>query len=201
MKIIVIGSTGILGKAITQRINEQGNEVIEASRKGKHVINIEEKDSIERFYQGLDPVDAIICAAGNASFGALYELTDDQIQLGLNSKLLGQVNVCRMGLEHLKPNGVIILTGGMLAYSPWPATSNVAMVNAGIEGFVRAAALECKDNKRITIVHPPLIKETAVAMGMESGNWPPAYDVAQTYLDALNGDVNGAPLFVRGYEA
>lgn len=48
----------------------------------------------------------------------------------------------RKGLSNLWAGGVIIITGGMLAYSPSPQTSLVAKVNAGLEGFAKAAALD-----------------------------------------------------------
>jgi NAD(P)-dependent dehydrogenase (short-subunit alcohol dehydrogenase family) len=200
MKTIIIGSTGTIGKAITSLIREKGNDVIEASRSVENHIDIEIPKSIEEFFSKQDSVDAIICTAGNASFGALNVLTDDQIEIGLKSKLLGQINVVRKGVPKLNPNGVIILTGGMLAYSPWPETSNIATVNAGLEGFTRATALELTEGRRILIVHPPLISETAQAMGMDTTPWPNSLTVANTFVKALDGNANGEALFIDGYE-
>jgi NAD(P)-dependent dehydrogenase (short-subunit alcohol dehydrogenase family) len=145
-------------------------------------------------------VDAIISAAGNASFGPLYEMSDEQIELGLKSKLMGQVNLVRKGLNKLNPGGIIILTGGIFAHKPWPQTSNIAMVNAGLEGFVRAAALELQDGKRVAIIHPPLVRETAKAMGMETEPWPSAAKVAETYMKTLASESGEIPIFVAGYK-
>lgn len=126
--------------------------------------------------------NSIICVAGNASFGKLSDLNEEQINLGIRSKLLGQVHLVKRRIQKLKPGGVIILTGGMLAFTPWPETSNVAMVNAGLEGFVKAVTLELDQEQRVVIVHPPLISETASAMGMDSDPWPTAQTVAETYI-------------------
>lgn len=200
MKAIVIGATGTIGKAVTSLFREKGHEVVAASRSSEYPVDIDQPASIDQFYSKLDAVDAIICAAGNASFGALKNLTDEQIALGLHSKLLGQINVARKGIAKLKPNGVIVLTGGMLAYTPWPETTNIAAVNAGVEGFTKAAALELEEGKRILIVHPPFVRETAQAMGMEASPWPGAATVAATYLKAVEGNANGEVVFVEGYQ-
>ncbi len=105
----------------------------------------------------------------------------------------------RKGFSALKPGGVFVLTGGMLAYSPWPGTAAVALVNAGLEGFARAAALDLDQGRRIVVVHPPLVAETAAAMGMEPASWPAAAAVAEAYIGALEGKLSGEPVFVKGY--
>lgn len=180
MKTLIIGATGTIGKEITKLSKERGDTVITASRKGTPSINIDEPTSLDDYFSSAPALDAIICVAGNASFGKLADLNEGQIKLGINSKLLGQVNLVKKGLQRLNPGGVIILTGGMLAYSPWPETSNIAMVNAGLEGFVKAVALELDNDKRVVIVHPPLVRETAEAMGMDPAPWPSAITVAET---------------------
>ncbi len=114
-KSVVVGATGTIGSAIVHLLKENGHDVQSVSRTGEHKMDLENPESIKQFFSEIEPVDTIICAAGNASFGALSKLTDEQINIGLTSKLLGQVNICRNGLKTLKPNGTIILTGGILA--------------------------------------------------------------------------------------
>src|SRR6476620_10582654 len=135
MKAIVVGSSGTIGHAIRDLLKEKGYEVIEASRSTQPAVNIDDPSTIDSFYANLDEVDIIVSAAGSAAFTALDQLTDEDIQLSVNSKLLGQVNLVRKGLSKLKPNGVFVITGGILAYTPGPQTSMIAMVNAGLEGF------------------------------------------------------------------
>lgn len=194
-KTIVIGATGTIGSAIVKLLEKNGHEVISASRKGEHSIDIDSIESIANFFSQINSVDNIICAAGNASFGPLSQLTDEQFDLGLKSKLMGQVNVVREGLKILNPSGTIILTGGMLAHQPWPATSAIAMVNAGLEGFIKAAALDITDGRKLLIVHPPFVKETALAMGMPADNLLPANEVVQAYLNGLQNQKSGVVLY------
>ncbi len=196
-KSVVVGATGTIGSAAVQLLKENGHHVQSVSRTGEHKMDIENPESIKQFFSKLDASDIIICTAGNASFGALSKLTDEQINLGLTSKLLGQVNICRSGLSALKPNGTIILTGGILAHHPWPETSNIAMVNAALEGFIKALALELTEGRRILVVHPPLVKETARAMGMDDTQSPTAMEVAQAYLEGLENNENGVAVYVK----
>ncbi len=200
MKIVVIGATGTLGKEIVKLGKERGYTVIEASRKSENSVNIDNPESVEKFLESIPEVDAIICAAGNASSGAVDKLTDEEIQLGIKSKLMGQINIVRKGMDKVKNGGTVLLTGGFLAYKPWLHSSNLAMVNSGLEGFARAAALEMKDGKRITVMHPPLVKETAVRMGAKTEQWPAAAEVAKVYLDTLKSSTVEIPVYFKGYE-
>lgn len=200
MKIAVVGATGTIGKAVSNLLEDQGHEVIKSSRNSEPKVNIDKPESIDDFYAKVGKLDSVICAAGIANFGALQKLTDQQIQRGIQSKLMGQVNLVRKGIDKLNKGGVFILTSGMLASKPWPNTSAVAMVNAALEGFTRAAALDLPDNKRICIVSPPLIRETAKKMGRDPEPWPDASNVARAYYKALTGDVNGEVIYVAGYE-
>jgi len=73
------------------------------------------------------------------------------------------------------------------------------MVNSGLDGFARAAALDLTEGRRIVIVHPPWVAETAEAIGMDASVWPNAAKVAEAYLAAIEGNSNGQPVFVEGY--
>jgi NAD(P)-dependent dehydrogenase (short-subunit alcohol dehydrogenase family) len=199
MKTAIIGATGTIGKAVAALLSDKGHEVVRVTRNTQPGVNLDDPASIDRFYKALGEVDAVICAAGSASFGPLTELSDEQFQVGITSKLLGQVNLVRKGLSNVRPGGVFVLTGGMMAYNPWPKTSDISMANAGLEGFVRGAALDLQDACRVVIVHPPAVREWAVQMGMDGAPWPSAAKVAESYLVALESKITGQPVFLEGY--
>ena len=199
MNVLLIGASGTIGKAVDLLFTEQAFTLIGASRSTQPGVDFTDLASIDAFYEQIGDLDAILVVGGDAAFGSLDQLTDPQIELTLSSKLMGQINMARRGIAKLRPNGVFVMTGGMLAYSPWPATSMVAMVNAGLEGFVRAAALDMTQNRRLVIVHPPLVAETASSFGLDETLYPTAATVARTYLEALENGQNGAAIFVTGY--
>lgn len=197
-KALVIGATGTIGRAVTSIFKNAGYETIETSRNSTQNINIDSSDSVNEFFNNYSGFDVIICAAGQASFGSLNKLDENDYLASFNSKLLGQIRLVKSGLSSLKQNGKIILTGGMLAYQPWPETSAIATVNAGLEGFVKAVNKELED-KKVFIVHPPLIAETAEYMGMDTDPWPKAINVGEIYLRAADDQINNEVIFLNGY--
>ena len=199
MYLLLVGASGTIGRAVAQLVNQQGHTLIEASRSTQPSLDFTDQASIDAFYEQIDELDAILVVGGDAAFSPLDQLTDAQIELTLSSKLMGQINLARKGITKLRPNGAFVMTGGMLAYSPWPATSIIAMVNAGLEGFVRAAGLEMTQGRRILIVHPPLVAESAGLFGLDEALYPTAATVAETYLEALERGQNGKAIFVSGY--
>jgi NAD(P)-dependent dehydrogenase (short-subunit alcohol dehydrogenase family) len=71
------------------------------------------------------------------------------------------------------------------------------MVNARLEGFVRAAALEMPRSLRINAVSPPWVKETMVKLGMDPTSGLASADVAKAYVAAIEGSHQGVILDPR----
>ncbi|HLV53106.1 MAG TPA: short chain dehydrogenase [Cryomorphaceae bacterium] len=197
MKIILVGASGTIGTAVKALFESQGHEVLPASRNGKLSVDIRDAASIQHMFATHGPVDMVVSTAGDALYGDIRDLDDEQWEVGLKSKLMGQINLVRYGRANTHIG--FILTGGALAYSPWPRTSAIATVNAAIEGFVKGAAADLRHEKRVVVVHPPLLSETAQHMGMDPSKFPGADEVARTYLDALNSDSTGTAFFLDGY--
>ncbi len=193
MKIIVIGGTGTLGSAVAAAL-EANHEVVRASRKSEPRVNLDDPASVRGFWKGAGEVDAVVCCAGTAGWAKLTELSDDDFELGLRSKLMGQVNLVRAAAEHLRDGGSITLTAGVLARDPMPESAVVSLVNAGLEGFTRAAALTLPRGLRVNVVSPPWLKETLEAMGAPAADAMPAARAAKAYVDAVEGTMTGQVL-------
>jgi NAD(P)-dependent dehydrogenase (short-subunit alcohol dehydrogenase family) len=191
MKIIVIGATGTIGAEVAKALSSKGHEVIKASRNGDMRVNIDDPPTIRTLFEQVRDVDAIVSCAGDAVFKPFAELTDADYELSVRSKLMGQVSVARVAKDHLRDGGSITLTTGVLAVRPMQGSAAISMVNAGLEGFVRAAALEMPRRLRINAVCPPWVKETLVKFGMDPTQGLPASDVAKAYLAALEGSHQG----------
>lgn len=139
-------------------------------------------------------VDAVVSAAGQAAFRPLLALTDADFALGLTNKLMGQVNLVRLGVELVANGGSFTLTSGIASRQPMPGGAVISLVNAGLEGFVRAAALELSRGVRVNAVAPGWVRETLVALKMDPSPGVPAAQVAQTYVRSVEGRMSGQVL-------
>ncbi len=198
MKIIVIGATGTIGAKVTQALAANGHEVVSVARTSREIrVNLDEPATVRAMFDKIRDADAVISCAGNAVFKPFAQLTDADYELGLRSKLMGQVSLARIAKDHLRDGGSITLTTGILAMHPMPGSVSVSMVNAGLEGFVRAAALELPRNLRINAVSPPWVKETMVKLGMDPSPGLASADVAKAYVAAVEGSHQGKVLDPR----
>lgn len=192
MKILVVGATGTIGTAIATALEAEGDEVVRAGfSSGDHTVDLAAPDSVRTLLEAAGPLDAVVCAAGVAQFGALEELDDDAYQRSIANKLMGQVNLVRFGLDAVREGGSFTLTTGTLSVRPTAGTAAVAMVGGGVESFVRAAALDLDGRYRVNVVSPGWLAESRQAMGLEPmpGIW--AADLAKYYVALVHGEANG----------
>ena len=72
----------------------------------------------------------------------LINFTDDDFLMSVHNKLMGQVNFVRIGCPYLSNGGSFTVTSGVLGREPMKGSAAISFVNAGLDGFVRATALE-----------------------------------------------------------
>ena len=198
MRLVVVGATGTIGSAVADALETAGHEVLRASRSGEVAVNIDDPASIDAMYESVGEIDGVVCCAGNGAFAALGELTDEQIDETLRSKLLGQVNLVRKGMATVKNGGVFVLTSGIFSQKPMPGVPALAMANGAVESFVRGAALDLPRDLRVGAISPPFIRETAEAMGMPTDGTLPAAENAKAYVAFVEGDQTGEVVFTGG---
>ncbi|MEJ2684416.1 MAG: short chain dehydrogenase [Candidatus Sulfobium sp.] len=191
MKVIVIGATGTIGSAVVRAIGNR-HEVIPVSFSRSAIkVDIADRASIANMFGTTGKVDAVICAAGLAKFGPMSSLSDADFALGLDNKLMGQVNVVRSGVDHLNDNGSFTLTSGILSRTPMKGSTAISLVNSALEGFGRAAALEMPRGIRINVVSPNWVVDTLKAFNMDPSMGTPVETVARAYVKALEGTMSG----------
>ncbi len=194
MRVLVVGADGTIGQAIVRALTPR-HEVLRASRSKSDIkVDLTEPGLIQRMYRDVGRVDAVVSAAGEGKFAPLAQLTDEDFRFTLSSKLMGQVNLVRHGIDHVSDKGSFTVTTGILFEQPSPGSGALALVNGGLIGFVRAAALELPRGIRINDVCPEWVAETLKAMGMDPKGGTPADVVARDYVASIQGTMTGRSL-------
>ncbi|MFZ2315755.1 MAG: short chain dehydrogenase [Gammaproteobacteria bacterium] len=165
MKIIVVGGTGTIGRAVVDQLKPRHEVVVVGMSSGEFQVDIRDVASIEKMYQAIGSFDALVSTVGKVKFAPLAEMTADSYAIGLQDKLMGQVNLVLIGLKHINPKGSFTLTSGILSDDPIVYGSSAAMVNAALNGFVKSSAIEMPVGVRINVISPTVLEESLDAYG------------------------------------
>jgi len=166
MKILLVGASGTLGQAVARQLGQQHQILAAGRHSGELRVDLTDAASVAELFARTGPVDAVISTAGKLYFGPLQEMTPEQFNIGLQDKLLGQVRLALAAQHHLNAGGSITLTSGIVSAQPIRDGVNATSVNAALEGFVRAAALELLPRGlRINVVSPNVLIESMAAYG------------------------------------
>ncbi len=187
MRILIVGATGVIGQAVAATLAPRHELLLASHSKAPLRVDITNPASIRSLYDSVGKVDAVISTAGQARLAPFAKLSDDDFAFSLANKLMGQVNLVRYGMDHVRDGGSFTLTSGILGSSPMIGSGAISLVNAGLEGFTRSAALEAPRGVRVNIVAPPWVTETLKALGMSLDGGMPAAQVAQAYVRAVEG--------------
>ena len=199
MKILIVGGNGTIGKTVAERLS-QDHEVIIAGRSlGDVTVDIASSDSIEKMLKQVGNLDAIVNIAGDAKWDKFENLSEEDFYIGIKSKMMGQVNLVRLGVPYLNEGGSVTLTTGILADEPVDMTTSAAMVNGAIQSFTKAVALEMKNGIRVNVVSADLVEDAYEKYkDYFPGNTPvPMGKVVDGYIKCLFGKINGAVVRIR----
>ncbi|WP_025806736.1 short chain dehydrogenase [Pseudomonas chlororaphis] len=198
MKILLIGANGTIGSAVDKELSQR-HEVIRIGRtSGDFRVDISDNASIRALFEQTGKFDALICAAGNVSFAPLGEMNAQHFALGLQDKLMGQVNLLLIGREFANDGASFTLTSGILNRDPIRSGASAALVNGAIDGFVRAAAIELPRGLRVNSVSPTVLVEAmdSYAPYFRGYKPVPGADVALAYAKSVEGLQTGQTYIV-----
>ncbi|QQZ43360.1 short chain dehydrogenase [Pseudomonas sp. SK3(2021)] len=198
MKILLIGANGTLGSAVDKELSQR-HEVIRIGRtSGDFQVDISDSASIRALFEKTGTFDALICAAGNVTFAPLDEMSAQHFALGLQDKLMGQVNLLLIGREFANDGASFTLTSGILNRDPIRSGASAALVNGAIDGFVRAAAIELPRGLRVNSVSPTVLVEAmdSYAPYFRGYKPVPGADVALAYAKSVEGLQTGQTYIV-----
>ncbi|MDF2412193.1 MAG: short chain dehydrogenase [Aeromonas popoffii] len=200
MNIVIVGASGTVGSAVSELLAKDHQVIRVGHSRGDARVDMRDPASIKALFAQVGPFDALVVASGSVAFNGLTEMTDEQWQVGLQSKLMGQINLTRAAIPYLNDKGSITLISGILSEEPINWGVSASTVNGAIDHFVKAAACELPRGLRINAVSPTVLEES---MDKYADFFPgfvpvPAAKVAQAYKRSVMGIQTGQVFRVNG---
>lgn len=194
MDILLIGGTGTIGSKVADRLVSDHNLTIAGHSSGDVQTDITDPKSITTLFEEVGTVDAVIVTTGSAPMKPIGQLTNDDFLEGVQSKMMGQINIALTALDYLNENGSVTLTSGILSHDPIPQGTVLSSINNAVNGFVIGAYGEFLEKGfRINVVSPALVEDSAEALGdYFPGHTPAAMpDVVDGYIKSLKTNITG----------
>jgi len=196
--VILIGALGKMGKAALIGLGK--HKVITVGRSGDvdYIVDITNEQSIRDLYKKVGHFDAVVNTVGFCEYAEFTEMTQTQWMTTIMSKMMGQINLVRIGQEYIADGGSFTLISGILNVKPIPFAIADATTSGAIDTFVKCVALEMPRNMRINVVNPTVLEEAWDVYGeMMPGFQPvPGKLVGKAFERSVDGFITGEVIFV-----
>ena len=122
-------------------------------------LDLSQPHAIAGNLAGVGPVDHVVLAAidRDANTVAAYSIAEALHLVTL--KLVGYTEVVHALTDRLTGMGSILLFGGMARVRPYPGSTTVSAINAGVIGMVRTLSVELAPI-RVNSIHPGIVGDS-----------------------------------------
>jgi len=197
--VILIGAKGKMGQAALSGLGK--HKVVTAGRSTDGYdfqVDITSEESIRKFYKAVGTFDAVVNTVGVCEYAPFTEMTEAQWMTTVMSKMMGQINLVRIGQEYIADNGSFTLITGILNIKPIPFAIADATVSGAIDTFVKCVAFEMPRGIRVNSVNPTVLEEAWDVYGeMMPGFQPvPGALVGKAFERSVDGFITGQVLYV-----
>jgi NAD(P)-dependent dehydrogenase (short-subunit alcohol dehydrogenase family) len=155
-KVVIIGGTSGIGRAVADIAGEQGAKIVVASSGAErveaaraagreaHVVNVREESSVAALFDTVGAFDHLVYTAGDwGSRGGPIEAIDMEVARNIfGVRFWGAVMATKHALKHIAKEGSITLTDGMIAHRPRKAAVISSAMAGSVEHLVRGLAVE-----------------------------------------------------------
>lgn len=220
--VLIVGGTAGIGRQIAASYAARGREVVltgrDATRAAKVAadvggpvtgiaLDLTDPRAVAASLDTVGPVDHVVLAAierDSNTVGA-YDI-EAALQL-VTLKLVGYTAVVHALRSRFTGAGSVLLFGGMARVRPYPGSTTVSAINAGVLGMVRTLSCELAPT-RVNSIHPGIVGDSpfwigksldAVVANTLTGRLATMAEVVDASVFLLeNGGVNGVDLVVDG---
>ena len=222
--VVVVGGTRAIGFEIVRHYAGQGNPVVLTGRDPDNVaaaveaaggdvrgvtFDLAEPDSIAAALADVGPVRRLALVAIDRDQNSIADYNIERAIRLVTLKLVGFTTVVQALRSRLTSDAALVLFGGMAKERPYPGSTTVTTVNAGIVGLTRTLVEELRPI-RVNSIHPgvvgdsPYWAEKTAAIEKYTSETPLGRLARMSEIvDAVeflfeNGAVNGVDLIVDG---
>ncbi|MFB3739313.1 MAG: SDR family oxidoreductase [Candidatus Velamenicoccus archaeovorus] len=222
--VVVVGGTSGLGLGVARRYAGQGRRVVLSSRDpgraaevasalGERAsgvaLDLTEPEGIAPALADVGPVDRLVIAAIDRDENTLRDYVPAKAIRLATLKLVGYTEVVHALMPGLTEDASVLLFGGLAKERPYPGSTTVTTVNAGVTGMVRSLMHELAP-VRVNSIHPAFVADTPYWMektealeraraATPSGRLVMTEDIVDAAVFLLeNPGMNGTDLFVDG---
>jgi len=196
--IILIGALGKMGQAALTGLGN--HKVFTAGRSGDvdHIVDITCEDSIRALYEQVGHFDAVVNTVGFCEYAHFTQMTQAQWMTTIISKMMGQINLVRIGQKYIADGGSFTLISGILNTKPIPYAIADATASGAIDTFVKCVSLEMPRNIRINVVNPTVLIEAWDVYGEMMPGFEPVSGklVGKAFERSVDGFITGEVLIV-----
>jgi NAD(P)-dependent dehydrogenase (short-subunit alcohol dehydrogenase family) len=174
---LITGASSGLGRALADAVVARGERAVVAGRTGEalaefetrhagaalaSVVDVTQQEAvraaIDAGVRAFGRIDVVVNNAGYGLFGALEELSDDELRAEFETNVFGSLNVTRAALPHMRRqrSGHVVQISSLEGIAPALAgESAYAGTKFAVEGIAEGLAKDVKHlGIRVTIVEP-----------------------------------------------
>ncbi|MBO0589956.1 short chain dehydrogenase [Cellulophaga sp. E16_2] len=197
--IILIGANGKMGQAALTGLGK--HKIITAGRSADNYdfqVDITNEASLRKLYEDVGHFDAVVNTVGVCEYANFTEMTEEQWMSTILSKMMGQINIVRIGQEYIADKGSFTLITGILNTKPIPFAIADATTSGAIDTFVKCVAFEMPRGIRVNSINPTVLEEAWDVYGeMMPGFEPvPGKLVGKAFERSVDGFITGQVIFV-----
>lgn len=222
--VVVVGGTRAIGLELVKHYARRGDQVVLTGRDpanvdkavafvpGTHGITFDlaEPHAIKAAFADVGPVSRLALVAIDRDQNSIRDYDIDRAIRLVTLKLIGYTAVVSALVDRMDPaTSSILLFGGMAKERPYPGSTTVTTVNAGVVGLARTLVEELKP-MRVNSIHPGVVGDSPYWVPKEAARQKYASETPMGRLCRMdeivdasvflleNGGANGVELIVDG---